>query len=249
MGFTVNVKGYDAPGKYPFHVALVDIARRNGGVHGNIGVDFVTDRIQCHAFGYIPADRERTDSVRYSSIGLSGNDLVFNGQFVKDGAQVSDKVNLIYLSVGEVNALWKALSDRLKTDVGSAIAENRNAPEMFSHQLQADIYSVSADASKEKIRFPYAGDFAGDVTWSKGFNFEKPVQLSNGIRVTGIRAIDFSDCTLFGAVTADRQHFLLRDLVRGRDCEPFGKAVKENVDKILNNTFKATIKPVGQKRL
>lgn len=132
MGFTVNEKGYDAPAKYPFHVGLVDIARRNGGVNGNIGADFVTDRIQCHAFGYIPDNRERTDSVRYSSISLSGNDLVFNGQFVKDGVLVSDKINLIFLSVGEVNVLWKALPDRLKADVGSAIAENRNAPEMFS---------------------------------------------------------------------------------------------------------------------
>ena len=249
MGFTVKEHSYDVPDKYHFYVALVDLARRNGGTHGNIGVDFICDRVQCPMTRYRPENWQRNDSVSYSRICLSGNDLIFNGQFLKDGILVSDKVNFIYLSGESVSNLWNALPVNLKSCVMSVIAENKNAPDILTSQLQSDIYKVSVDASKEKIRSPYSEDFAGEVSWSKGFNFDKPVELSNGIKVTGIRTIDFKDCTLFGVVTSDKQHYLLHDLVHGRDCEAFGKAVKGNVDKILNHKMSATIRPVVQKKM
>lgn len=217
-----------APNSMLLHNAILDICRRSktGGI----------DSFQCilpriRNFNAARVNEPENEKVHYEGIKAFGNELLFYGQVIGEpDTMVSDRFKLWYVRDSDVDAIWRVFPNDLRQEILSVIDENRSAPSPIwgDEKILRGVQKISYKLD-EPIRSPYSWEFCGEAHWVRGFNFDKPVKLSSGEEVAGIRQIDFKDCTELGVVTAKGEHYALHDFIRGRDVIPFNDALRKEI--------------------
>ena len=200
---------------YYLQRSLVDYLRRNGGsldgfaIAWPVGEDSVGDTVM----------------EVFDTVSVKGKDICLY--------QTKDRfhfdLNFIYNRRSASERFWDFLSQDVRSELYAITNEIKTAPECVSFDMMVKIYDISSNCD-EVVTDPYAMDFAGEVTWSRSFDFPEKISLDNGMDIVGIRSIDFKDCTLLGVVTSQGESYLIDDAVYGRDVAQFN----DKLDKIVN---------------